>query len=463
MICRYVLLSASRVSPLVLSNGRPFSTDYLESGSVYVHWPYCVRKCNYCDFNKYRAVNVDNHGLTRRLARELSTALSWSAVRRIRSVFLGGGTPSLAPASTVSELLKCIEDRLCDGAEVTLEVNPTPHAINKLDDFALAGVNRLSIGVQTFDDSRLKWMLRDHSSRDARQCLEAASRRFKSSSGDIMFGLPGQTLEQVERDLESILTCGVSHVSLYQLTVKRGTPLFDEVRSGQVTLPSEDLLTDMYLSCVLRLEEAGLKRYEVSNFARPGHESVHNRLVWHGGQYIGVGPGAHSRLVMDPAAASRLDEAPFSPKDSPCRVALVQTPDPRGWSSLVDRLGHGVCICRRQSLLDLLSELLYTSLRTSAGFCEISWKQLAPQLIWPLPSLSPADEQLNILQERGVCHVVEDGRRIVASDRGLLTLDSWAPDLLNWLEAFLQRETRDEDDRGSEWQGQGCGVYRERV
>ncbi|GAA6080087.1 radical S-adenosyl methionine domain-containing protein 1, mitochondrial isoform X1 [Tachysurus ichikawai] len=265
-----------------------------QQASLYIHWPYCLKRCSYCNFNKYIPRSVDNKVMTECLQQETQTLLQLSRVSQISSVFFGGGTPSLAQASTVAAVLETVSahTRLCDHAEVTLEVNPASAGRTALPDFLSAGVNRFSVGVQSLNDASLRVLGRDHDPVQALQTLaEARTLCPGRVSVDVMFGIPGQSVASWESELEEVLRVCDDHVSLYQLTLERGTHLYKQVQLGEVSMPADDVTASMYRSARKILEQAGFLQYEVSNFARQNAVSTHNLGYWRAQPYIGVGPG----------------------------------------------------------------------------------------------------------------------------------------------------------------------------
>uniref|UniRef100_A0A1A7WMS6 Radical S-adenosyl methionine domain-containing protein n=1 Tax=Iconisemion striatum TaxID=60296 RepID=A0A1A7WMS6_9TELE len=297
---RHALPAASRV---LCCGPRRFSTEtedvcasqnLTREACLYVHWPYCLRRCTYCNFNKYIPKENNGHIVAQCLQRETETLLQLSQVSCITSVFFGGGTPSLAHPSTISVILETVskQAKLQGEAEVTLEVNPTPEGRLKLADFHHAGVNRFSIGVQSLQDEDLNCLGRDHSSEEALKTITEARRLCPGRvSVDVMFGRPSQTAESWEVELSELLQICDDHLSLYQLTLERGTQLFKQVQCGNVTVPDDEVMSDMYQHARKTLHQHGFQQYEVSNFARNNSGSHHNLSYWKGKQYIGVGPG----------------------------------------------------------------------------------------------------------------------------------------------------------------------------
>lgn len=377
--------------------------------SVYVHWPYCSKLCSYCNFTKYRQPpRVDQQRMRECLVTEANTLLEESVCAGVESVYFGGGTPSLAPPTTIARVLEAIGDRLSRDAEVTLEVNPSSSVLPKLHEFKAAGINRVSIGVQSFDDHQLAALNRDHSAAEAGAVLMEARTLFPGKvNSDLIFGLPGQTFEKWMEDLETLLRLADSHCSLYQLTVEKGTPLAKAVKGGDITLPSEEAMADMYELAVERMKREGLERYEVSNFARPGSESRHNLFYWFGGSYLGIGTGAHSRLKTNKTHEG----------DSYVRAVNILTPEL--WMEEVEKTGDGRMVRRAMSERERFEEVVATSLRTSTGLhervCQMYGVEMS-ELVSAVKNHCPEYWSGGLLER------TEDGFR--ATGKGLSLLDS---------------------------------------
>ena len=268
--------------------------------ALYVHFPWCVRKCPYCDFNSHAprdgVGDLPFAAWGEAVLADLETALPQVKGRSIHSVFIGGGTPSLLPSVVLEKLLDALRARLPfePGVEITLEANPGTVESARFREYCAAGVTRLSLGVQSFDDGLLARIGRIHDGREARRALEAAIAHFERVNVDLMYALPGQTPEQALADLKIALGSGAQHLSCYHLTVEPNTPFaFDPPNE----LPGEDAVADMEEMIGARLADAGFQHYEVSAFARAGCECRHNLNYWHFGDYLGLGPGAHGKLT----------------------------------------------------------------------------------------------------------------------------------------------------------------------
>lgn len=300
------------------------------------------------------------------LQKELQYFFQISNVQKINSIYFGGGTPSLAPPQLVSAIiettLQC--SKLDESAEITLEVNPTSIEEGKLSDFRQHGVNRVSIGTQALNNEDLKTLGREHTKEQALSCFNKAMDLYDGRvSVDFMFGRPRQTLLQWKSELKEITSLGCDHVSLYQLTMKKRTPMERNFRKGKIKLPKDNLLAEMYEASVQMLKEVGLQRYEVSNFAKPGHESIHNQAYWNGTDYIGIGPGAHGRLTI----TSQEDLQRQPQQQHLRRNEFQQVSNPQRWLRQVSELGHGIKINRMLTLQQQFEEMILMGLRTRQG------------------------------------------------------------------------------------------------
>jgi putative oxygen-independent coproporphyrinogen III oxidase len=289
---------------------------------VYVHWPFCLAKCPYCDFNSHVArVAPDQTAWTAALIAEIRATAAETGPRQVGSVFFGGGTPSLMDPATVGAIIDAIGDvwSLDADAEITLEANPTSVEAGRFAGYAAAGVNRVSMGIQALNDPDLKALGRMHSAAEARAAFDIARARFKRVSFDLIYARQGQTPAQWGAELREALGMAVDHLSLYQLTIEPGTRFGDLASRGRLRgLPDDETSADMYDVTQEVCEAAGMPAYEVSNHAAPGAESRHNRVYWRYGDYAGIGPGAHGRLTLDGA-----------------RIATETLRDPAAWLAAV--------------------------------------------------------------------------------------------------------------------------------
>ncbi len=281
--------------------------------ALYLHWPFCLAKCPYCDFNSHVRGRIDQPRFAQALRRELATEAARLGRRRLTSVFFGGGTPSLMDPSTVASLLDDAA-RWFDPAadlEITLEANPTSIEAGRLADYRAAGVNRVSIGIQSLDETALRTLGRQHSVAEATAALALARRLFPRVSFDLIYARPGQDLAGWRRELRTALAITADHLSLYQLTIEPATQFEALFRQGKIVLPDEDTAAALYDVTGDECARAGLWAYEISNYARPGEESRHNLAYWRYLDYAGIGPGAHGRVTIGGSLhATRRHRAP---------------------------------------------------------------------------------------------------------------------------------------------------------
>ncbi len=332
--------------------------------ALYVHIPFCETKCPYCDFNTYAAIEQLMPEYVAALASEIE---SWGALLdhpQIGTIFFGGGTPSYLPSSDIETLLTTVRGEfvVAGDAEITLESNPGDLDAAKLAAYLDQGVNRLSIGVQSFDDGLLAMLGRRHDAATAVSAFEAArAAGFENVSIDLMFGLPNQTREQWGETLSQCLSLEPDHTSLYALTVEPNTPMEYSVNSGELPEPDPDLAADMYLDACDGLERSGYSHYEISNWARAGRESRHNLAYWRSSPYLGVGPGAHSYVSGHRFANLK------SPRSYIARMADLSVEDIRGDPVAVMRRDGPVADVEEATISIEISDVFMMGLRLSGG------------------------------------------------------------------------------------------------
>ncbi|MGB0508015.1 MAG: radical SAM family heme chaperone HemW [Pikeienuella sp.] len=301
--------------------------DWQHAGfGVYVHWPFCLAKCPYCDFNSHVSRVVDHERWRKALVADLKTARAMTGPRPVDTIFFGGGTPSLMEAETVAAVITAIDDLwgLQPGAEISLEANPTSIEAGRFRDYAAAGVNRVSMGAQALNDADLKALGRMHSAAEAMAAFDIARAQFDRVSFDLIYARQNQTVDEWKVELRQAIDMAVDHLSLYQLTIEHGTRFGElHARGALRNLPTDDRAADMYFATQEVAEAAGLPAYEISNHARPGAESRHNKIYWRYGDYVGVGPGAHGRVTTGAG-----------------RVATSAPRDPATWLELAERGGQ---------------------------------------------------------------------------------------------------------------------------
>ena len=268
-----------------------------KSFGVYLHFPFCVTRCTYCDFTVTTKPEIPHKDYADCLLKELEERAEAFDDLKMVSIYLGGGTPSLWQPTQIGRVIHALQDRFGSDSlvEVTMEANPGDHFQDRIDDYVEAGVNRISMGVQSFDDQTLKSLSRRHSAADARASVAAtlAHPDLKSMSADLIYGLPGSSVESALRDLNTLLELGVPHLSLYALMLEPETPMAHQVRRGLTRLPADDLVADQGEALLDRIAQSDLALYEISNAAKEGHRAVHNSLYWHSKPYLGLGMGAH--------------------------------------------------------------------------------------------------------------------------------------------------------------------------
>ena len=362
---------------------------------VYVHWPFCLAKCPYCDFNSHvRGAAIDEKRYLAAFRAEIAHRAGLTPGRTVRSVFFGGGTPSLMRPETVQGVLDAIASawRMDPDAEITLEANPTSVEATRFRGYRAAGVNRLSIGVQSLNDADLKALGRRHSAAEALVAVELASALFPRFTFDLIYGRPGQKLSDWRAELAQALEYAGDHLSLYQLTIEPDT-IFERLRdAGKLKLPDEELSLAFFEATREMTEARGLPAYEVSNHARPGGESRHNLIYWRYGEYAGVGPGAHGRLI--------------TPKG---RLAQETERHPEMWLTQVESEGNGLVESVALSREEQGDEFLLMGLRLSEGVDPRAFEKLSGRQIDPGRVQSLVDDGFVEWDERGRIRVTPMG------------------------------------------------------
>lgn len=323
---------------------------------IYIHWPFCKSKCPYCDFNSHVSDRIDHNQWKSSYLKEIDYWASLTQGRVVDTVFFGGGTPSLMKAETVADILAHIQKRwrVANNWEVTLEANPTSFETSKFHDFYAAGVQRVSIGVQSLYEPDLKFLGREHSPEQARFAVTQAQKIFPRVSFDLIYARPQQTLQSWKEELSEAIQISKSHInghmSLYQLTIERGTPFFTRHARADFEMPEQDLAADLFDMTGDMMGAAGMPAYEISNHAVPGQESRHNLGYWRYDDYVGIGPGAHGRLTQGSNKfATRGHRAPDV------------------WLNKVQEFGHGMHPFDMVSPLARYQEALMMGLRLSEG------------------------------------------------------------------------------------------------
>ena len=334
-----------------------------EPFGVYVHWPFCAAKCPYCDFNSHvRHSPLDQAVFGEAYAREIARMASLSPGREVTSIFFGGGTPSLMEVATVGKILDEISNNwaVASDCEITLEANPTSVEAERFRGYRSAGVNRLSMGVQSLDDAELKRLGRLHSAEEAIGAIHLARETFPRLSFDLIYSRPGQHAANWQAELNAALDLAADHLSLYQLTIEEGTPFFDLQEKGRLVIPDQDRAAELYELTLDITAARGLPAYEISNHAAPGAECQHNLVYWRYRDYAGIGPGAHGRLVIDGAKHA---------------TSTLKSPEDWWQKAMVD--GHGMEAFERLSAEETGDEFLLMGLRLMEGIDPARYERLS--------------------------------------------------------------------------------------
>jgi oxygen-independent coproporphyrinogen-3 oxidase len=368
---------------------------------VYVHWPFCAAKCPYCDFNSHVRSVFDEAAWLRAIAAELAwvRAAQGDKVPTVRSIFFGGGTPSLMAGRSAAQVLDAIGKLWPVDAdvEITLEANPASADAKRFADYRRAGINRISLGIQSLDDAELKFLGRLHNAADARRAIALATRIFDHVSLDLIYARPGQSADAWRSELRAALAFGTEHLSLYQLTIEPATPFALEAKRGTLVVPDEDSAAALFEITQAMTDAAGLPAYEISNHATPGRECRHNLIYWHYGDYAGVGPGAHGRLTLEGR-----------------RFATASERLPERWQQSVSRDGHGYVEISAVEPGDAAREHLLMNLRLAEGIDLSRYRER-----W---GVEPDPTRIAALADAGF--VRRAGNMLCATPRGRLVLNA---------------------------------------
>ena len=331
--------------------------------ALYIHWPFCRSKCPYCDFNSHVRDNIEPARWERALLDALDHAAGQMPGRRLGSLFFGGGTPSLMAPETAARLIARAKNHwpADPDLEITLEANPTSAEAARFEAFAGAGINRLSLGIQALNDEALRFLGREHDVKEALRALEWARKTFPRISFDLIYGRQEQTPDAWRSELDQALALAGEHLSLYQLTIEPGTAFFQQQRQGALPLPEETAMVAFYETTQARMEDAGMPAYEISNHARAGAECRHNLAYWRGGEYVGIGPGAHGR------SGGR--------RDGEARIATRDIRLPERWLEAVERQGHGCEAVERLDRDAWFAEFVMMGLRLCGGLSRTDFRR----------------------------------------------------------------------------------------
>jgi len=389
------------MSPALLSPDN--ATD--QPIALYVHWPFCVSKCPYCDFNSHVRASIDSDAWRAALLSDLAHEAALNGGRRLSSIFFGGGTPSLMPPDIVGALIDAATRhwRPTGDIEITLEANPSSVEAARFADLAAAGVNRVSLGLQSLENEALHFLGRAHDVREGLAALEVAQSTFGRVNFDLIYARPGQSLADWESELARGLSFGTDHLSLYQLTIEPGTRFATLVAQGKLNPADPDHAADLYEQTQAMTAAAGIPAYEISNHARPGQESRHNLTYWRYGDYVGVGPGAHGR------------------RDG---LATLRHRKPENWMTAVERNGHGLQGEEPLDGRDRAREALLMGLRLAEG---VDLDRIARLSGLPVDMLVDRDAVARIA---GHGMIRQDGQRLRVDPAGMLLLDAILPEIV---------------------------------
>ena len=382
--------------------------DWRSGGfGIYFHWPFCLAKCPYCDFNSHVRSSIDEARWRRALVGQVAAAARQVPGRRVDTIFFGGGTPSLMPPETAAAVIAAVRDGWpqAGDVEITLEANPTSVEAGRFHGFRDAGVNRVSMGIQALDEGDLRRLGRMHSVAEAIRAYEIARDTFERVSFDLIYARQGQTLDQWRAELGRALALAVDHLSLYQLTIEDGTRFGDMHARGRLRgLPDADLAADMFAVTQETCDAAGMGGYEISNHARPGAESRHNLIYWRYGDYAGIGPGAHGRLTVGGR-----------------RWAIESPRSPEAWLAAAEGDAAEITIRSEVEPEDQGAEMLMMGLRLREGVDLARYARLTGR---ELPAFRIAE-----LSSLGLLEL--DGSRIFATESGRIVLNAVIKQLLN--------------------------------
>jgi len=380
----------------------------IESLALYIHWPFCLSKCPYCDFNSHVRERIPEARFVAALRSELAFEAARLGRRQVSSIFFGGGTPSLMQPDSVALLIGDARRvfALAPDAEITLEANPTSIEAGRFRGYAAAGVNRVSIGVQSFDDAALKFLGREHSAGQARAAIALGREIFPRISFDLMYARPEQTLAQWQTELDLALSLAADHLSLYELTIEQGTRFATLYGRGAFRLPDAELAAALIDATAATAARHGLAQYEISNYAKPGGESRHNLSYWRYQDYAGIGPGAHGRLTLGGEL-----------------LATSRHRAPEIWADLVEAKGSGATVEEPIGSEDRAREALLMGLRLSEGIAFATFESRTGRAL--LDAVEPAVLQ-RALEEN---YLVRSPTRLIATAEGRKRLDALLPEL----------------------------------
>ena len=377
--------------------------------SIYIHWPFCLSKCPYCDFNSHVASTIDHNQRLKSYETEIEYFKDIIQNKYIKSIFFGGGTPSLMNPVIVEGIINKISNLaiIDNQTEITLETNPTSFETEKFKAFKAAGINRVSIGVQSLKEDDLKKLGRTHDCMQAIKTIEAANTIFLRVSFDLIYARSGQILKDWQEELKQAMQLATSHISLYQLTIEKGTPFYKLFKEGNLILPHSDAAAEMYEWTNHYLESKKYFRYEISNYAMIGHECLHNLTYWNYNSYLGIGPGAHSRIIESSSSVS----------------AIMMWHKPEKWLDSVKTKNVGIQTNTKLTHKEIIEEMLMMGLRLSKG---INISTLEQKLNTKLENIL----DMNNLKHYQALDLIRLDENIYLTDKGLMLHSYIVPRLI---------------------------------
>lgn len=377
--------------------------------SIYIHWPFCKKKCPYCDFNSHVRNKIDSVKWLQSYLSEIDYFKDLISDRKITSIFFGGGTPSLMPPYIVEKIIdKLYSISKLNNVEISLEANPTSSENQKFKDFKAAGINRLSIGIQSLNQNDLEFLGREHSVSEAIETITIASSVFDNYSLDLIYSRPKQTAQEWVQELTKILEYSKDHISLYQLTIEKGTDFYSQYQKGKFIMPDQELSADIYEITNEILANNGLMRYEISNYAKAKKECKHNINYWKYNEYLGIGPGAHSRIKLNHNDVS----------------AIMMIHNPEKWQDHVQKKQNGIQYKKTLSITEIATEYILMGLRLEKG---IKFNDFKTKFVYDLNDFIN-QEKLDLYMKNKL--LTYNNKNLTLTNRGKMLLNHISMELI---------------------------------
>lgn len=393
---------------------------FMNDLSIYIHWPFCLSKCPYCDFNSHVSSNIDHELWFKSYINSLYSFKSIINGKYVKSCFFGGGTPSLMQPKIVSSIIDAISELAVvdNKTEITLEANPTSFEIQKFKDFKKAGVNRISIGVQSLINNDLKNLGRNHSANDAIVAVIEANNIFDNVSFDLIYARNdvnvAQSLKDWQKELKQAIDIATGHISLYQLTIEKGTKFYRLFRDNQLILPSSSIAADMYEWTNDYMQERGYIRYEISNYSLPDRQCRHNLTYWRYNDYLGIGPGAHSRIKYDSSVEKKMR-------------SIMMFHNPAKWLQSVNASSKGIQNSHYLSKQEMITEFIMMSMRLNEGMNIKSLENLSSMKVSEIINM----DTLGYYENMGLIQSSQNHNNICFTTKGLMLHNYLVPRLIN--------------------------------